>query len=76
MLLSQKMQVSILSTNECYWAAEKKLYMPDNMCDSALKLLGEMNIVFYRPNILKEVVFLMLRFFWTRLQSLYDAAMH
>ena len=57
MLLSQKMQVSILSTNECYWAAEKKLYMPDDMCDSALKLLGEMNIVFYRPNILKEVVF-------------------
>ena len=55
MLLSQKMKVSILSTDECYQAAEQKLHMPHDMCESALKHLSEKNIIFYCP--LLKVVF-------------------
>ena len=57
MLLSQKMKVSVLSIKECYQAAEQKLHMPHDMCESALKHLGAKNIIFYCPHILPEVVF-------------------
>ena len=57
MLLSQKMKVSILSTKECYQAAYQKLCMPHNRCESALRHLGEKNIIFYCSDILKGVVF-------------------
>ena len=57
MLLSTKMKVKVLSLDECYQAAENKLHMPHNMCNSALKHLGDKNIIFYCPNILPKVVF-------------------
>ena len=56
-LLSQKMETKILTTEECLQAAEEKLLMPHNVCISALKYLGQLNIIFYRPNILPQVVF-------------------
>ena len=56
-LLSKKMKVKVLSLEECHQAAENKLHIPHNMCDSALKHLGEKNIIFYCPNILPQVVF-------------------
>ena len=57
MLLSQKMKVSILSTKECYQVAYQKLCMPHDRCESALRHLGEKNIIFYCSDILKGVVF-------------------
>ena len=56
-LLSEKMKAKILSTEECYKAAKEKLHMSQDMCESALKHLGELNIIFYLPNILPKVVF-------------------
>ena len=56
-LLSEKMKAKILSTEECYKAAKEKLHMSQDMCKSALKHLGELNIIFYLPNILPKVVF-------------------
>ena len=56
-LLSEKMKSKVLSTEECYKAAKEKLHMSKDVCESALKLLGKMNIIFYLPNILPKVVF-------------------
>ena len=56
-LLAQKMGVKVLSTEECFLAAKQKLRMSNNVCKAALKFLGNLNIVFYRPNILEGVVF-------------------
>ena len=56
-LLARKMDVKVLSTEECFLAAEQKLCMSNYVCEAALKFLGKLNIVFYRPHILKGVVF-------------------
>ena len=56
-LLAQKMEVKVLSFEECCEAAEQKLLMPRNICEAAIKYLGKLNIFFYRPKILPQVVF-------------------
>ena len=56
-LLAKKMKVRILSINECCEAAQQKLLMPRNVCETAIRYLGELNIILYRPNILPNVVF-------------------
>ena len=55
-LLAQKMEVRVLSVSECCEAAKHKLMMSHEECKAALKYLGKLNIIFYRPNILSEVV--------------------
>ena len=56
-LLAKKMKVRILSVDECCEAAQQKLLMSRNVCKTAIRYLGELNIIFYRPNILPNVVF-------------------
>ena len=56
-LLAQKMNVNVLSIEECYEAAERKLLMPQHVCEAAIKYLGKLNNIFYRPDILPRVVF-------------------
>ena len=56
-LLAQKMEVKVLSIEECCEAAEQKLHMRRDFCETAIKYLGKLNIVFYRPKILPGVVF-------------------
>ena len=56
-LLAQKMEVKVLSIEECCEAAEQKLHMRRDFCETAIKYLGKFNIVFYRPKILPGVVF-------------------
>ena len=56
-LLAQKMKVKVLSIEECCEAAEQKLHMVRKDCETAIKYLGKLNIVFYRPKILPGVVF-------------------
>ena len=55
--LLKLLKINVLSIEECLQAAEQKLLMPRNLCESALKHLGKLNIIFYRPNILSKVVF-------------------
>ena len=55
-LVAQKMKVSVLSIEECCEAAKKKLHMPRNVCEAAIRYLGKLNVIFYRP-ILSGVVF-------------------
>ena len=56
-LLAQKMEVKVLSIEECCEAAEQKLYMRRDVCEAGIRYLGILNIVFYRPKILPGVVF-------------------
>ena len=56
-LLAQKMEVKVLSIEECYEAARNILLMPQNVCETAIKYLGKLNIMFYRPTILPGLVF-------------------
>ena len=56
-LLAQKMKTKILSIGECCEAAKQKLLMPHNACEAAIRYLGELNIIFYSPDILPGVVF-------------------
>ena len=56
-LLAQKINVTVLSFEECRQAAEKKLHIPTNIFEAALRYLGDLNIIFYRPTILEGVVF-------------------
>ena len=56
-LLSQKMKVDVLSIEECHKAAELKLHMQIQSFEAAMRYLGELNIIFYRPTILEGVVF-------------------
>ena len=56
-LLAEKMRVDVLSITECRKAAEKKLHMQIQSFEAALRYLGELNIIFYRPTILEGVVF-------------------
>ena len=55
--LLKLLKFNVLSIEECLQAAEEKLLMPRNLCELALKRLGKLNIIFYRPTILSEVVF-------------------
>ena len=55
--LLKLLKFNVLSIEECLQAAEYKLLMPHNLCELALKCLGKLNIIFYRPTILSEVVF-------------------
>ena len=55
--LLKLLKFNVLSIEECLQAAEYKLLMPRNLCELALKHLGKLNIIFYRPTILSEVVF-------------------
>ena len=56
-LLAQKMEVKVLSIEECCEAAKQKLHMPHNVCEAAIRYLGKLNIIFYSPDILPGVVF-------------------
>jgi hypothetical protein len=56
-LLAQKMQVRVLSINECYEAAKRKLLMPYDAFEAGLTYLGKLNLIFYFPSILPGVVF-------------------
>ena len=56
-LLAQKMEVAALSIEECCEAAEKTLFMSRNVCEAGVRYLGELNIIFYSPDILPGVVF-------------------
>ena len=55
--LTEKMGVTVLSMSECHDAAKEKLGISNKMCEEAIKYLGELNVLFYRPAILEEVVF-------------------
>ena len=55
--VSKRIGVDVLSIEECYRAAEEKLFMPRKVCELALKRLGELNVILYYPNILPQVVF-------------------
>ena len=55
--LAEKMNVEVLSIEECTLAAEEKLLMPRDRCNAAIKYLSKLNILFYRPDILPQVVF-------------------
>ena len=55
--LAEKIHTRVLSTEECYEVARRKLHLPPNVCEAALKYLGTLNILFYRPDILPRVVF-------------------
>ena len=54
--LAERMGNKVLSIEECYEVA-KKLLMPQNVCRAAIDFLGKLNILFYRPNVLPQVVF-------------------
>ena len=54
--LAEKMQMKVLSIEECHEVAQKKLQMPRNVCQAAIEYLGKLNIFFYRPSILPRVV--------------------
>ena len=56
-LVAEKMKVNVLSIAECCEAAEQKLLMPRNICEAAIRYIGKLNIIFYRPILLPEVVF-------------------
>ena len=56
-LLAQKINVTVLSFEECREAAEQKLHIPTNTFEAALRYLGRLNIIFYCPTILEGVVF-------------------
>ena len=55
--LAEKMNEKVLSIEECCEVAHKKLLMPHKFCKAAIEYLGRLNIFFYRPNILPQVVF-------------------
>ena len=54
--LAKEMKVTVLSKEECYMAA-RTLNMSDDMCEAALKYLHNLNIIFYRPDIIENAVF-------------------
>ena len=54
--LAKEMKVTVLSKEECYMAA-RTLHMSDDMCEAAMKYLHKLNIIFYRPDIIENVVF-------------------
>ena len=56
-LLAEKLNTNVLSIDECYEAAGKKVHIDCEKCRAALKYLGKLNIIFYRPDILPNVVF-------------------
>ena len=56
-LLAQKMNITVLSIEECCEAAKEKLLMPRDVCEAAIRYLGKLNIIFYSPDILPGVVF-------------------
>ena len=55
--LAEMLHTKVLSIEECYEVAHRKLYMPQNVCQAAIEYLGNLNIFFYRPRILLRVVF-------------------
>ena len=55
--LAERMEVKVLSIEECSNAAEQILLMPRNVCEAAITYLGELNIVFHAPTILPGFVF-------------------
>ena len=55
--LAEMLHTKVLSIEECYEVAHRKLHMPHNVCQAAIEYLGNLNIFFYRPRILPRVVF-------------------
>ena len=55
--LAQMMKVTVLSTQECFKAANETFSMPRDDCEAAIKYLGKLNIMFYHPKILPGIVF-------------------
>ena len=56
-LLAEKMKVQVLSIKECCEAANTNLHIPENECLAAIEFLAKLNILFYRRDILPDVVF-------------------
>ena len=54
--LAKEMKVTVLSKEECYMAA-RTLHMSEDMCEAAMKYLHNLNIIFYRPDIIENAVF-------------------
>ena len=54
MSASDNMKVKILTIEECYKAAEE-LFMPQEVCELALRHLSKLNIIIYSPDILTKV---------------------
>ena len=54
--LAKEMKVTVLSKEECYMAAST-LHMSEDMCEAAMKYLHNLNIIFYRPDIIENAVF-------------------
>ena len=54
--LAAKLCTKVLSIEECYELA-KKVHMTRRMGNAAIRFLGRINIVFYKPNILPNVIF-------------------
>ena len=55
--LVKEMGVQVFSIEECRETAVQKLLIPTNVFEVAMRYLGELNIIFYRPTILEGVVF-------------------
>ena len=56
-LLAEEMKVTVLRTQECFKAANQMFSMTLDECEAAIKYLGKLNIMFYRPQILPGIVF-------------------
>ena len=55
--LAENMDTNVLNIDECYEAAAQKLHIDHDGCRAALEYLSKLNIIFYRPDILHNVVF-------------------
>ena len=54
--LVEKMKEKVLSIEECFEVAQI-LFMSRDACKAAIEFLGKLNILFYRPSVLPQVVF-------------------
>ena len=55
--LCDEMGMRVLGIAECFEAAEKMFSMPNSTCEAAIKYLDKLNIMFYRHQVLRGVVF-------------------
>ena len=54
--LAERVNTKVLSIEECYELA-KKVHMTPKICEAAIIFLSRINIIFYKPKILPNVVF-------------------
>ena len=55
--IAQEMKVTVLSFKECFKTATRILNMSEESCQAAIKYLSKLNIMFYCPEILPDIVF-------------------